>query len=262
MASKTIQELSATAAPLAANDLIVIEKGDGSGTKKMTYTELINAISNDVVRKSALVNNGNQTAEGYALDARYGKTLADSTKKVFGSESIPENANLNSYVTPGEYYTGSNTIAASITNSPVTKAFRLTVELSASPSQTTNIRQTIKEYQKNVTYTRYANSVNSVLIWSEWYTDDGIIPFHLGNAQSTSFTMRNNFVMIVAERDANYQLLALDYWSANSVVIASQGTTLLTVTKAVNSYDVTITNARSSQTVGFIFNPVADLRIQ
>lgn len=77
MASKTILELSATTAPLASDDLIVIEKGDGSGTKKMTYTELINAISNEMVAKAALVNNGNQTAAGYALDARYGKTLAD-----------------------------------------------------------------------------------------------------------------------------------------------------------------------------------------
>lgn len=260
MASKTIQELSATAAPLAANDLIVVEKGDGSGTKKMTYTELINAISNDVVRKSALVNNGNQTAAGYALDARYGKTLADSTKKLLASTSIPENANLNTYVTPGEYYCNSNSTAATVTNCPVTTAFRLTVESSTSPTQTNNYRQTIYTYQKNVKFTRWTSTGGST--WSEWYTDDGIIPFHLGSAQSTTFTMKNNFVLIVAERDANFQLLALDYWSANPVVLASQGTTLITVTKATNSYDVTITNARSSQTVGFIFNPVADLRIQ
>ena len=260
MASKTILELSATTAPLASDDLIVIEKGDGSGTKKMTYTELINAISNEMVAKAALVNNGTQTASGYALDARYGKTLTDSTKKVIASTSIPENANLNSYTTPGEYYCGTNTIAATISNSPVTKAFRLTVEQATSPSGTQNIRQTLREYQKNVTYTRWTSTTGST--WSEWYTDDAIIPFQLGDSASTSFTMRNNFAAIMVERDSNYQLLFLDYWSGNPVTVATNGTTLLTVTKSNNSYDVTITNTRSSQTVGFIINPAVDLRIQ
>lgn len=263
MASKTILELSATTAPLASDDLIVIEKGDGSGTKKMTYTELINAISNEMVAKSALVNAGTQTASGYALDARYGKTLWDTSRKVVGATAITENANLNSFTTPGEYYCGSNATAATISNSPTTSAFRLTVEYTTTPTGTANVRQTVRPYNSDVTYIRYTNTATSnPITWFPWYTSDSIIPFHLGDSATASFTMKNNFAIIAVERDANYQLLFLDYWSGNPVTVATSGTTLLTVTKSNQSYDVTIKNNRTSQTVGFIINPASDLRIQ
>lgn len=185
--------------------------------------------------------------------------LRGISKRLSPITAISENANLNSYTTPGEYYCGTNTIAATISNSPVIKAFRLTVEQATSPTGAQNIRQILREYQKNVTHTRWTSTTGST--WSDWYTDDAIIPFHLGNAASYSFTMRNNFAAIFVKREGNYQLLFLDYWWGNAATVITNGNNLLTVTKAGNSYDVTITNNVSTQTVGFIFNPSADLRV-
>ena len=88
-----------------------------------------------------------------------------------------------------------------------------------------------------------------------------IIPFQLGNTASYSFTMNNNFAMIAVLRDGNYQLLYLQYWWSVPVTVFTYGTTLLTVTKAANSLDVTITNTQTSQTCGLIFNPSAALRV-
>lgn len=90
---------------------------------------------------------------------------------------------------------------------------------------------------------------------------DPIIPFQLGDSASYSFTMRNNFAAIFVKREGNYQLLFLDYWWSNAVTVLTYGRELLTVTKAGSSYDVTITNNVSTQTVGFVFNPSADLRV-
>lgn len=259
MPSKTIPELSAITPPLSNNDLIVIEKGDGSGTKKMTYANFIAAISNEMVAKAALVNNGNQTSAGYALDARFGKTLWDNSQKLTGVTGVTANANLNTYTTAGEYYCNSNDTAATITNLPVSRAFRLTVELTVSSSNTDYIRQTVREYRNNVTYTRW--TIDGGSSWSAWAKPDDAVVFQLGNAKSTSFTMRNNVAVIMVKRDSNYQLLYLDYWSAGASTVATNGNTLLTVTKSASSFNVTITNNYSTQTCGIIINPSSETAI-
>lgn len=218
-----IPNLAATTAPLANNDLAVVEKADGSGTKKMTFAELSAAMQ-------------------YPISA------------------IPQNVDLNTYTTPGKYYCNSNSTAATITNSPVARAFRLTVEPSTSPTQTGNIRQTLKPYQNNITFTRWTTTGGST--WSEWAVDgDGVVAFHLENAASVSFTMKNNFAAIMVQRGTSYQLYFLDYWTAGATAIETNGQVLLTVTKAANSYAVTVTNNVSTQTVGLIFNPTSETRL-
>lgn len=255
MADVYVNALTTISTEPATTDSIVVVNRNTNEGQIIDYELLADKILDKLISKTY---SGLDTTSKLLVGAI--NELRTTEKRLIPVTAIPENANLNSYTTPGEYYCGTNTIAATISNSPVIKAFRLTVEQATSPTGTQNIRQTLREYQKNVTYIRWTSTTGST--WSEWYTDDAIIPFHLGDSASTSFTMRNNFAIIAVERDANYQLLFLDYWSGNPVTVASQGTTLLTVTKANNSYDVTITNTRTSQTVGFIINPASDLRIQ
>jgi len=109
-----------------------------------------------------VVTSNNLTA---AWDDVVGKYLG-------GRIAIPANANLNTYVTPGEYYIGSATTAATISNMPEENAAgRLTVEAgltySTNPSavrQTFVLQTTIALNQR--TYQRSSN--NGGGIWSVW----------------------------------------------------------------------------------------------
>lgn len=47
---------------------------------------------------------------------------------VIGAVPIPSNADLNNYTTPGMYYAESNNIVASLSNTPIAYAFKMTVE--------------------------------------------------------------------------------------------------------------------------------------
>lgn len=239
--------------PISTDSIVCVNRSTNEG-EIIDYNLLADKILDKLTSKTY---SGLDTTAKIIPDAI--DELRGISKRLSPITSISENANLNSYTTPGEYYCGTNTIAATISNSPVIKAFRLTVEQATSPTGTQNIRQILREYQKNVTHTRWTSTTGST--WSDWYTDDAIIPFHLGNAASYSFTMRNNFAAIFVKREGNYQLLFLDYWWGNAVTVFTNGNNLLTVTKAGNSYDVTITNNVSTQTVGFIFNPSTDLRV-
>ena len=69
---KYIHDLATTSDQLASQDKVIIEKADGSGTKIMSYTDLIASVTSTILK-----NNGTTTSSGYALDARYGKTLTD-----------------------------------------------------------------------------------------------------------------------------------------------------------------------------------------
>lgn len=82
-ATKPVSQYPATTAPLASTDLIIIEKANGTRSK-MTYDQLIAAISNQVINKTFtsgalanyLVNDANATTAGQrALDAKMGNTL-------------------------------------------------------------------------------------------------------------------------------------------------------------------------------------------
>lgn len=174
MASKTIQELSATAAPLAANDLIVIEKGDGSGTKKMTYTELINAISNDVI-------NLNNTTAVQNMSLRQG-------------ENISANADLNNYTTAGRYYSSGSAVTSTLSNVPddVTSGFVLVVE----NITTSSIKQTIipAYYSSGFSYERKKSGDN----WGNWLRYSGTLstPFVVKNYAYTYTIAANSAISI------------------------------------------------------------------
>lgn len=128
MASKKIPELDA-APSFSGDDLIIIEKADNSGTYKLTYNQLISAISENVINRTFnnaalanyLQNNGTTTASGYALDAKYGKTLADSISTLnshwINGQTITSGS-FNDIRAAGMYYVGS-----SVTNSPYGTAY-------------------------------------------------------------------------------------------------------------------------------------------
>lgn len=79
MADKYVKDLSQTTEQLADTDMVIVEKADGSGTKIMQFSDLVASVTSKILK-----NNGTTTATGYALDARYGKTLKDTVDVIQG----------------------------------------------------------------------------------------------------------------------------------------------------------------------------------
>lgn len=93
------------------------------------------------VEKTDVVNNFTTTQEGYVADARALKTIADNyslktdltdiinstVKRTHGIIRIPNNADINNYLTEGEYFVDGNTPAQTMTNLPEVLGGRLTV---------------------------------------------------------------------------------------------------------------------------------------
>ena len=93
-----------------------------------------------------------------ALD---GKAASVHSHSSLSSTIISSNQNLNNYKTPGEYYCNDNTVAASLSNCPVTIAFHLSV------IQHAGVRQILKAYATNNVRTYERNYYNNS--WSTWY---------------------------------------------------------------------------------------------
>lgn len=99
------------------------------------------------------------------------KIFTTATKTLGGLVAIPQNADLNTYTTPGEYYVGTNTIAATIVNRPLAVAGRLTVEHGVSYNDATiYLRQTYTPHSSAIfnqfTYVRTSSNTGST--WSAW----------------------------------------------------------------------------------------------
>ena len=89
-----------------------------------------------------------------------------------GGTPMPENANLNDYNTPGNYYCYSDLIARTIENCPFTKAFTLKVEYSTGIGYPC---QSVREYATGRKVYRFANTGSTV--WSDWlyFSDDATV---------------------------------------------------------------------------------------
>ena len=98
------------------------------------------------------------------LDADTQESAIQQTSLKKGT-AIAENDNLNSYTTPGRYYSASGTITTSLSNIPsdVTTGFILIVEEGTAANY---IRQKI---YPNVNLLRYYERLNSGGTWGEWY---------------------------------------------------------------------------------------------
>lgn len=79
---------------------------------------------------------------------------------------IGSNANLNNYVTPGQYKTESATISNTIINTPYKRSgFKLTVEYLSNSS---HIMQTLKAVNSGYDYFRTGVCSDNVWSWTEW----------------------------------------------------------------------------------------------
>lgn len=120
-----------------------------------------------------------------------------------GGTIIPNNADMNNYTTPGNYYCISDSAAKTLKNCPFTHAFTLKVEYSRGNSVPC---QTFREYNTGITaYRKYESST-----WIDYYyfSDDATV---LGQTITySSHTIPANRTMTIEEGgNTFYQLVIL-----------------------------------------------------
>lgn len=203
-------------------------------------TESMNPVANKVITnelntKAPENHASTETKYGVATDTKYGHVKVDtalnttSTSPVenrkikaaldnkadsvhshssLSSTIISSNQNLNNYKTPGEYYCDSNSVAATLSNCPVTIAFHLSI------IQHAGIRQILKTYATNNVRTYERNFYNNA--WSTWYltyttetlnTDNGLM----------STTEKNKLSRIADEATKNIVDTSLNTSSNNAI---------------------------------------------
>ena len=103
--------------------------------------------------------------------------LNSKTYLLQGGTAIPENADMDTYTTPGNYYVISNTQAATLSNSPFeNNAFILKVEYA---NGVTYPRQIFTEYSTGRKAIRFISSSGGS--WSDWlyFSDDDTVLAHV-----------------------------------------------------------------------------------
>ena len=94
--------------------------------------------------------------------------LANDCYLLHGGQAINENANLDDYKTPGNYYCALNAIAATLSNCPITEAFTLKVEMGNGISYPC---QTLRNFHNGqIFYRFFTGNLNSDNGWDPWYT--------------------------------------------------------------------------------------------
>lgn len=81
--------------------------------------------------------------------------LQTNTYALKGGTAIPKNADMNSYVTPGNYHCRGDSIAQTLTNSPLQSAFTLKIDYG---NGTKYPRQTYRDCVTGKIVMRYYNS--------------------------------------------------------------------------------------------------------
>ena len=120
-----------------------------------------------------------------------GNAATATTLKI---QEIPENSDLNNYSTSGFYGVASNVVAATITNSPITRAFSLEVRRSFYYEGVGGYIQTLRQYDENACYIRY-NDGNDWSNWVKFTTTDDLsdyLPID-GNAE-TATTLKQSII--------------------------------------------------------------------
>lgn len=84
-----------------------------------------------------------------------------------GGTGIPNNADLNNYKTPGNYYCSSYSAAITLLNCPAKNAFTMKIEYSTGVSAA-YISQMIRQYDNGDTYYRRWNGDDGKDIWGSW----------------------------------------------------------------------------------------------
>lgn len=94
--------------------------------------------------------------------------LVNDCYLLHGGQAINENANLNDYKTPGNYYCALNAIAATLSNCPISEAFTLKVEMGNGISYPC---QTLRNFHNGqIFYRFFTGNPNNDNGWDPWYT--------------------------------------------------------------------------------------------
>ena len=122
------------------------------------------------------------------IDARFNGDVYGTIMGMGYLPPIPDNANLNEYLTPGAYRVVNNNSANTISNMPVKFAGRLKIEMAtgatSASAMTGNWSYILQTYYdlNGIKYTRsaYTTGTAGVFTFEPWYTHDAIV------AQGTS----------------------------------------------------------------------------
>ena len=172
MADQKINALPPKAAPATGDKLLLVGAAEES---LIDYDALADAILNKLTSKTYTLDQGTKSFVA-ALNELNSKTYL-----LQGGTPIPENADMNTYTTPGNYYVISNAQAATLSNSPFgNNAFILKVEYA---NGVTYPRQIFTEYSTGRKAIRFISSSGGS--WSDWlYFSDDATLFHGTSIQS------------------------------------------------------------------------------
>ena len=101
-------------------------------------------------------------------------SLSTDTYSLFGGISIPDSSDLDTYLTPGNYYKDSSSGAATLSNCPAAVAFTLKVEIGNGIDGNYGWKcriHTFKSWYGLISYVRYATHDGSTWTWSDWSKD-------------------------------------------------------------------------------------------
>lgn len=91
--------------------------------------------------------------------------LQTNTYALKGGTAIPENADLNTYNTPGNYYCATDSTAQTLSNCPFMHAFTLKVSYGTGTGYP---MQTFTEYNTDNIAIRFYNQEPTANTWSEY----------------------------------------------------------------------------------------------
>ena len=162
MADKPINTLPVKTTPSTGDKMLMIGAAE---EYQIDYDQLASAILDKLSTKQySELDTTAKTVLG-ALDELNGKSYL-----LKGGTNIPENADMNNYTTPGNYYCISDSAARTLKNCPFTHAFTLKVEYSRGGSVPC---QTFREYNTGITaYRKYESST-----WIDYvyFSDDDTV---------------------------------------------------------------------------------------
>lgn len=169
MADQKINELPTKTAPSTGDKMLMIGAAE---EYQIDYDKLATAILNKLSTQSfSSLDTTSKTVLG-AIDELNSKSWL-----LQGGTAIPENADMDTYTTPGNYYIISNTQAATLSNSPFeNNAFILKVEYA---NGVTYPRQIFTEYSTGRKAIRFISSSGGS--WSDWlyFSDDDTVLAHV-----------------------------------------------------------------------------------
>lgn len=167
--------------------LLVIANSNGTGNRATQLFCRVTGSGSDVwyrrydgswqapevmVRASDIYNALDKTAAGFALDARQGKALSDRLT-YFEGVAIPANADMNTYKTPGSYYSTGQSISSTLSNIPTSAADQMFILQVFSDGN--NYFQTLTYQTSYVSNIYIRRTGNSGTTWQAWQNSTPVI---------------------------------------------------------------------------------------